>query len=98
MNATAKARTAEAGAGAGSTPDPAAAAFVDGWRANLEAEVARYIVIVDDLHAQADRAAAKHDALVAASEANLNNANQMADDGDAFLQTLNDQLHELEGN
>ncbi len=95
MNATAKPRAAEASGGAGDTPDPAAAAFAASWRSALEAEIARYAAIVDDLHAQADRAAAKHDALVAASEANLDNANQMADDGDAFLAELHAQL---EGN
>ncbi len=92
MNAKANPVTAEANGGVGDTPDPAAAAFAEGWRAALEAEIARYSGIVDDLHDQADRAAAKHDALVAASEANLTNANQMADDGDEFLAALHAQL------
>lgn len=92
MNATAKARAAEASGDSGDPPDPAAVAFADQWRAALEAEVARYTVIVNDLHDAADRAQAKHDERVAMSEANLAAAVQMAADGADFLDSLHAQL------
>ena len=89
MNATAKPGAAEA---SGGDIDPAAAAFADGWRQNLQAEIDRYTVIVADLHAAADRAADKHEATVATSEANRAEAERMAADGDAFLAELHAQL------